>query len=120
MLNVGVFGVGHLGKFHLNNWKEIAGVNIVGFFDPNNENAKEVAEKYNIKRFLDEDKLLDACDVLHRVVDTRILLYRSRVGCLEHRSTSYHPMLEFSQRTPSRPFLSLPWNHLLLQSSLKR
>jgi len=23
MFKVGVFGVGHLGKFHLNNWKEI-------------------------------------------------------------------------------------------------
>ena len=23
MLKVGVFGVGHLGKFHLNNWKQI-------------------------------------------------------------------------------------------------
>ncbi len=70
MLNVGVFGVGHLGKFHLNNWKEIAGVNIVGFFDPSNEIAKEVAEKYNLKRFLDEDKLLDACDIVDIVVPT--------------------------------------------------
>ena len=70
MLNVGVFGVGHLGKYHLNNWKEIAGVNIVGFFDPNNEVAKEVAEKYNLKRFLDEDKLLDACDIVDIVVPT--------------------------------------------------
>ena len=70
MLNVGVFGVGHLGKFHLSNWKEIAGVNIVGFFDPNNEVAKEVAEKYNLKRFLDEDKLLDACDIVDIVVPT--------------------------------------------------
>ena len=70
MLNVGVFGVGHLGKFHLNNWKEIEGVNIVGFFDPNNDTAKEVAEKYNLKRFLDEDKLLDACDIVDVVVPT--------------------------------------------------
>ena len=70
MLNVGVFGVGHLGKFHLNNWKEISGVRIVGFFDPNNEIAKEVAEKYNIKRFLDEEKLLDACDIIDVVVPT--------------------------------------------------
>ena len=70
MLNVGVFGVGHLGKFHLNNWKEIAGVNIVGFFDLSNEIAKEVAEKYNLKRFLDEDKLLDACDIVDIVVPT--------------------------------------------------
>lgn len=70
MLNVGVFGVGHLGKFHLNNWKEIAGVKIVGFFDPNNEIAKEVVEKYNIKRFSDENKLIDACDLIDVVVPT--------------------------------------------------
>ena len=34
MLKVGVFGVGHLGKFHLNNWKEIDDVELVGFYDP--------------------------------------------------------------------------------------
>ena len=70
MLNVGVFGVGHLGKFHLNNWKEIPGVKIVGFFDPNNENAAAVAEQYNIKRYTDENKLIDACDAVDIVVPT--------------------------------------------------
>ncbi len=70
MLNVGIFGVGHLGKFHLNNWKEIPGVKIVGFFDPNPEQAKAVAETYNIKRFTDADKLIDACDALDVVVPT--------------------------------------------------
>ncbi len=70
MLNVGVFGVGHLGKFHLNNWLEIEGVKVVGFFDPNNEVAKEVTEKYNLKRFLDEEKLMDASDIVDVVVPT--------------------------------------------------
>lgn len=70
MLKVGIFGVGHLGKFHLNNWKEIEGVKIVGFFDPNNEAAKEVSATYGIKRYLDEDKLIDACDVIDVVVPT--------------------------------------------------
>lgn len=70
MLKVGVFGVGHLGKFHLNNWKEIAGVKIVGFFDPNNDNAKTVSTEYGLKRFLDEDKLMDACDIIDVVVPT--------------------------------------------------
>ena len=42
MLKVGVFGAGHLGKFHINNWKEIEGVKLVGFFDPNNDIAKAV------------------------------------------------------------------------------
>ncbi len=70
MLKVGVFGVGHLGKFHLNNWKEIEGIKLVGFFDPNNENAKEVVEKYGLKRFMDEEKLIDACDIIDVITPT--------------------------------------------------
>ncbi|WP_288072476.1 Gfo/Idh/MocA family oxidoreductase [Hydrotalea sp.] len=70
MLKVGVFGVGHLGKYHLNNWKEIKDVKLVGFFDPNNDAAKEVANHYGLKRFLDEDKLMDACDIIDVVVPT--------------------------------------------------
>jgi predicted dehydrogenase len=70
MLKVGVFGVGHLGKFHLNNWKEIEGVKLVGFFDPNNDNAKEVTEQYGLKRYMDEDKLMDACDIIDVITPT--------------------------------------------------
>ena len=70
MLNVGVFGVGHLGKYHLNNWREIQGIKLIGFFDPNNDIAKEVAAEYGLKRFLDEDKLFDACDIIDVVVPT--------------------------------------------------
>ncbi len=70
MLKIGVFGVGHLGKFHLNNWKEISGTKIVGFYDPFDEIAKEVAEKYELKRFLDADKLIDACDAIDVIAPT--------------------------------------------------
>ena len=52
MLKVGVFGVGHLGKFHLNNWQEIAGTELVGFYDPDDKTAKEVADK-----MLEKDEL---------------------------------------------------------------
>ena len=58
MLKVGVFGVGHLGKFHLNNWKEIAGVELVGFYDPDDTNANEVAQKYGLKRFSEPGDLI--------------------------------------------------------------
>ena len=67
MLKVGVFGVGHLGKFHLNNWKEIEGVELVGFYDPNDAIAEEVTGKYGLKRFSDVNSLLsqiDAADVV--------------------------------------------------------
>lgn len=70
MLKVGVFGVGHLGKFHLNNWKEIAGVKLIGFFDPHPDTAKQVAEEYGLKRFTDADKLIDACDIVDVVTPT--------------------------------------------------
>jgi len=70
MLKIAVFGTGHLGKFHLNNWKEIEGVELVGFFDPNDENAKVIEETYQLKRFLDPSALMDACDAVDIVAPT--------------------------------------------------
>ncbi|MGI8950438.1 MAG: Gfo/Idh/MocA family oxidoreductase [Chitinophagaceae bacterium] len=70
MLKVGVFGVGHLGKFHLNNWKEINDVELVGFYDPDDATAKEVAEKYQLKRFLNTEDLFNAIDAADIVAPT--------------------------------------------------
>src|SRR5579872_4344713 len=70
MLKVGVFGVGHLGKFHLNNWKEINKAELIGFYDPDDANAREVTEKYHIPRFSDPDSLIDACDLIDVVAPT--------------------------------------------------
>lgn len=70
MLKIGVFGVGHLGKFHLNNWKEIKGVEVVGFFDPSDDAAQDVTEKYQLPRFLDAERLIDAVDVIDVIAPT--------------------------------------------------
>lgn len=70
MLKVGVFGVGHLGKFHLNNWKEIPGIELVGFFDPNDDTARQVSEKYQLPRFLDDELLMKSCDAIDVVAPT--------------------------------------------------
>lgn len=70
MLKVGVFGVGHLGKFHIANWKEIDQAHIVGFYDPNNDHASEVISQYQIKRFTDPEKLMDAVDIVDIVTPT--------------------------------------------------
>ena len=72
MLKLGVFGVGHLGKFHLNNWKQIPDVEIVGFFDPNNDNANAVEAEYGIKRFMDEEALIKASDMIDVVTPTHL------------------------------------------------
>ena len=70
MLRIGVFGTGHLGKFHLNNWKEIKEAQLVGFYDPDNAIAEDVKEKYQLKRYIDEDELIEACDVVDVVTPT--------------------------------------------------
>ena len=70
MLKVGVFGTGHLGKFHLNNWKEIAGATLVGFYDPNDITANDVQTQYGIKRYTDQDALIDDVDIVDIVAPT--------------------------------------------------
>lgn len=70
MLKIGVLGVGHLGKFHLNNWLEIPGVELAGFYDPHEETALAVIEKYGLRRFTDMDELIDHADVVDVVTPT--------------------------------------------------
>jgi predicted dehydrogenase len=70
MLKIGIFGVGHLGKYHLTNWKEIEGVTIAGFYDPSTENALAAAKEYHIKRHANADKLIDECDAIDIVAPT--------------------------------------------------
>ncbi|MGZ5192208.1 MAG: Gfo/Idh/MocA family protein, partial [Flavisolibacter sp.] len=71
MLKIAVFGTGHLGKFHLNNWKEIPDVEVIGFYDPNDEIANDVVAKYGLKRFTSEDALIDAADAIDVVTPTQ-------------------------------------------------
>ncbi|MGN6296606.1 MAG: Gfo/Idh/MocA family protein [Ginsengibacter sp.] len=70
MLKVGVFGVGHLGKFHLNNWKEIDEAELAGFYDPSESNAAEVKKQYGLKQFKSADELIESCDAVDIVAPT--------------------------------------------------
>lgn len=70
MLKIGVFGVGHLGKFHLNNWKEIKDIELVGFYDPGDDVSQEVSEKYQLARFIDAERLMDAVDAVDIIAPT--------------------------------------------------
>jgi predicted dehydrogenase len=85
MLKIGVFGVGHLGKFHLNNWKQMDDVAITGFYDPSNENATVVAKQYQLKRYTKIDELLDACDAVDIVAPTTAHFELSKKAILKSK-----------------------------------
>lgn len=70
MLKIGVLGVGHLGKFHLNNWLEIPEAEIIGFYDPHEETALAVIEKYGLRRFTEMEELIELADVIDVVTPT--------------------------------------------------
>lgn len=70
MIKLGVFGVGHLGKFHLNNWKAMEGVELVGFYDPFDANAEQVEKEYQLKRFASPQELVALCDAVDIVAPT--------------------------------------------------
>ena len=69
-IKIGIFGVGHLGKFHLNNWKEIETVELVGFFDPDDKMAAFAEKEYGITRYNNMETLMDACDAIDIVAPT--------------------------------------------------
>jgi predicted dehydrogenase len=70
MLKVGIIGAGHLGKFHINNWIEIQDVEVIGFCDTDDTNAKAVEEKYKLKRYETPEQLLNDCDAVDIVAPT--------------------------------------------------
>jgi predicted dehydrogenase len=63
-------GVGHLGKIHIKCIQQIPEYNFVGFFDPDQENAKKVAEEFNTHSFASIEELIDEVDVVDIVTPT--------------------------------------------------
>lgn len=72
MLKIGVFGTGHLGKFHLQNWKEIPDTELVGFHDPDDAVASEVEQRFGLRRYASASELMDVVDAVDIVVPTHL------------------------------------------------
>ncbi|MCW3072827.1 MAG: oxidoreductase [Bacteroidetes bacterium] len=70
MIKIGVLGAGHLGKIHIRLLKEIEKYELVGFYDPNAENAEIVAKEFGIKYFSSMDALLNEVDAVDIVTPT--------------------------------------------------
>jgi predicted dehydrogenase len=71
MLKIGVLGAGHLGKIHIRLLLELnEEFELVGFFDPSEENAAEAIEKFGIERFHTIQELLNAVDCVDIVTPT--------------------------------------------------
>ena len=70
MLKVGVLGAGHLGKIHLKLLQQSTEYDLIGFYDPSEENAKKVATEFGYKAFDSITALIDAVEVVDIVTPT--------------------------------------------------
>jgi len=70
MLKVGVLGAGHLGKIHLRLLNQSQKYELVGFYDPNSDNADKVAHEFGYKKFNTISELIQAVDVVDIVTPT--------------------------------------------------
>ncbi|MBP1840200.1 Gfo/Idh/MocA family protein [Formosa algae] len=70
MLKAGVLGAGHLGKIHLRLLNQSEKYQLVGFYDPDVNNAKKVEAEFGYKFFPTIEELIDAVDVVDIVTPT--------------------------------------------------
>ncbi len=70
MLKIGVLGAGHLGKIHIKCIKEISHYELIGFYDPDEQNAKKAEKEFQIKRFHSITELIDQVDVIDIITPT--------------------------------------------------
>lgn len=70
MLKIGVLGAGHLGKIHLRLLHSSTCYELIGFYDPNKQLAKAVADEFGYKPYDSLEALIDASDVIDIVTPT--------------------------------------------------
>jgi predicted dehydrogenase len=72
MLKIGVLGAGHLGKIHIQLILELNTIfELVGFYDPNDQNAQETEQQFGITRYDSLQNLLAQVDCIDIVTPTR-------------------------------------------------
>lgn len=72
LINVGVVGVGHLGKHHARLLSEIKSANLVGVCDVNEEVAKGIASNLGVPCYTDYKELADKVNAVAIVVPTSL------------------------------------------------
>ena len=70
-MDIGVIGVGTMGRNHVRVYSELRGVNTLGIYDVNTQAAKDLGEKHGATVYGSIGELLDNCDAVSVVVPTQ-------------------------------------------------
>ena len=71
-LKVGVIGVGHLGEYHVQKYKAISNVDLVGVVDADLDRADEIARRYDVRAYGNHEEILDKVEAVSLAVPTEM------------------------------------------------
>ncbi len=83
-LKVGVVGVGHLGQHHARIYSQMAGVELVGIVDVDEERARKISQEQRTVPYRDYSQILDKVEAVSIAVPT-LLHYEVAQGFLEKK-----------------------------------
>ena len=89
-LRVGVVGVGHLGRFHVQKYADMPDIDLVGIVDINQKQAQEIANQYHTEAFAIAEELYQQVDAVSVVVPT---VDHHQVAC-QALNSGIHVLLE--------------------------
>lgn len=69
-IKIGILGVGHLGRFHTQNYRQIPDAEIVGVFDLDKKRCQEIADEFQVTAFEKLESLLKKIEAVSIVVPT--------------------------------------------------
>ncbi|PIP54091.1 MAG: oxidoreductase [Bacteroidetes bacterium CG23_combo_of_CG06-09_8_20_14_all_32_9] len=72
MQKIGIIGVGHFGRSHIKELKEIPEFELAGFYDINPETSKQISAEFNISVFSSYEELLNEVNVVDIAVPTSL------------------------------------------------
>ena len=118
-LRIGVIGAGHMGSHHVRNLSEEKRFDLVGIYDSNSEQARTVAEKYDVTAFETADDLLKNIEAvviavpssLHKEVAMKAAEYNVHALIEKPLATSSEDA-EFISRTFEEKNLLLAVGHI--------
>jgi len=106
-IKVGVVGVGHLGKFHVQQYHNIDNVKCLGVFDTNSQEAHKISREYSIQAYDTLENLIKECEAIsictptstHHKVAKQALLSDCHVLIekpITHDITEAHDLIKIS------------------------
>ena len=85
LIKIGVIGVGHLGRFHVQQLSTIENVELIGIFDVNTAQCTNVGMEFSVATFSQADVIMKACDAVSIVTPTTyhfdIAIQALNLGC---------------------------------------